>query len=137
MEALLSSETSVLTNTTQRNIPEDGILHGGRLEHLIRQFPKFSRNVARTYLFHLWKHSRMLRGDTSRLRLSFTWYLNASTEIVPSHFYVEIVLVCFSLGFQFVGFGRHFACCTNFAAKSVDISKKRIIGLYKWKHNAF
>jgi hypothetical protein len=27
MEALLSSETSVLTRTTWRNIPENGILH--------------------------------------------------------------------------------------------------------------
>jgi hypothetical protein len=27
MEALVSSETSVITITTQRNIPEDGILH--------------------------------------------------------------------------------------------------------------
>jgi hypothetical protein len=30
MEALLSSKTSVLTSTTQRHIPEDGILHSFR-----------------------------------------------------------------------------------------------------------
>jgi hypothetical protein len=39
MEALSSSETSVLTIATQRNIPEDSILHSHRREDLKSYIP--------------------------------------------------------------------------------------------------
>jgi hypothetical protein len=35
MEAILSSETSVLATVTRRDIPEDGIFHSHRCENLI------------------------------------------------------------------------------------------------------
>jgi hypothetical protein len=41
IEALSSSETSVLTRATRRNIPEDAILHSHRRENLKSYMPNF------------------------------------------------------------------------------------------------
>jgi hypothetical protein len=46
MEAVYSSETSVLTRATRRNVPENGIFHSDRRENLKHppfSFPYFQR----------------------------------------------------------------------------------------------
>jgi hypothetical protein len=43
MEALCSSETSVLTKATRQNIPEDAILHSHRSENLKSFIPVYFR----------------------------------------------------------------------------------------------
>jgi hypothetical protein len=45
MEAIRSSETSVHTRSTQRHIPEDGILHSHRCENL-KSYTTLGRAVA-------------------------------------------------------------------------------------------
>jgi hypothetical protein len=45
MEAMRSSETSVLTRTTSLNIPEDGIFRGHRRETLISYKYEQNRRV--------------------------------------------------------------------------------------------
>jgi hypothetical protein len=56
MEALSSSETSVLTRATRRNIPEDAILHSHRREDLksyIRMFYVTIKTGYRLALLHV------------------------------------------------------------------------------------
>jgi hypothetical protein len=46
MEVLRSSETSVITRATRCGIPEDGILHGHRLENLKSYITMMANNKA-------------------------------------------------------------------------------------------
>jgi hypothetical protein len=66
-EALSSSETSVLTRTTRRNIPEDTILHSHRRENL-KSYEKISCSS-----FQVTEYIIMMTGGGGVRRPMFAW----------------------------------------------------------------
>jgi hypothetical protein len=82
MEALSSSETSVLTRATQRNIQEDAILHSDRRANLESYMPRAIWTPAYADVFHFDPEdgSDILHGTACR-------YIPQTVILIQNRFY--------------------------------------------------